>query len=148
MFSNRYAWLKIAVSLALLSALCWKYASEASADPAGYTRCLADPERWDGRLLRLPLWEVTAIVGPDRFEISKVFQGVPVRAPTAGMKVGDTVSVVGHFRAADGAIEAEVADVHHYRFWKELLGVLGAVLAVLAAPFGFRWRGGRLEERG
>lgn len=134
--------------LALLGGICWFYARESVDFWAVYPRIQAAGDRLDGRVVRFPLWEVTAIAGPRRLEISKVIRDIPVEGDTTGLKLGDTVSVVGNFRAADDVVVASVLYVHRYRKWKERLGILGMMLSLLAAPLGFAWRAGRLVERG
>lgn len=102
----------------------------------------------DGVELTFPLWVVTAIDGPTRYRISKVVHDVPVEGDTTPLHEGDTVSVIGRFRASDHVVVEEVREIHVLRKVKEALGVLGTVLAIAAAPFGFRLRRGGLVERG
>ncbi len=132
--------------MALTLGLGGLYARQATTVLAAWPGALADGERADGRELRFALWEVSAIEGPERYVIARV-QEVPVEGDTSGLAVGDTVSLVGRFRAEDQTVIAEILEIHHLRRWKELLGWLGLLFAAVAAPFGFRWRAGRLEER-
>jgi hypothetical protein len=39
-------------------------------------------------------------------------------------------------------------EIHRLRPWKKALGVLGLLGALGVAPLSFRWRAGRLEQRG
>ncbi len=114
----------------------------------GYRDCLEDPERWEGATLIFPLWEVSRIVGPDRFEISKVIRDVPVEGDSRDLKVGSTISIVGTFRKADVVVVEKQRELHVLRVWKERLGILGFGLVCIATPLFFRWRNGRVEERG
>ena len=66
----------------------------------------------------------------------------------AAIERGDRVSVRGHFRASDQAVVEEDRLVHHLWVWKQRLGLLGLVLAVLMAPLCFTIRDGRVVERG
>lgn len=114
----------------------------------GYRDCLEDPQRWEGAKLVFPLWEVTRILGPDRFEISKVIRDVPVQGDSRDLSVGSTISILGHFRGKDLVVVEEQRELHLLRAWKERLGILGFVLVSFAAPSFFRWKQGRLWERG
>ena len=140
--------LRILIGVALAIALGLTYAWQVEHAPEGWVQALARGVAADGRELRFSLWEVMRIDGPDRFEMSKVIQDVPVEADTTDLHVGDTVSVVGRFRASDQTVVAEVLENHQNRRYKEALGWVGFALSVIAAPFGFRWRDGRLWERG
>ncbi len=113
----------------------------------GYRDCLEDPARSDGATLIFPLWTVTAVDGPQRFRVSKVLRDVPVVGESAGLAVGDTISLKGHFRASDlTMIEAE-RELHPLRRWKERLGYAGVVLALAAGPLCFRLQGGYIGAR-
>jgi len=147
-WSDRYRALRILVGAALAIALGLTYAWQVQHAPEGWVAALAQGARADGHELRFSLWEVMRIDGPRRFEMSKVIRDVPVEADTEGLRVGDTVSVVGRYRASDQTVVAEILENHRNRRAKEVLGWLGFVLSVIAAPFGFRWREGRLWERG
>lgn len=147
MLSDRSARLKVLAALALLLALGLRYAYESSTQMSYYARMERRGERADGKTVRLPIWTVTAIDGPDRFEISKVVRDIPVEAPTADLTVGQTVSVVGRYRAADGVVVADIVAHHPYRRLKEGLGIAGVLLSILAFPFGFRVAKGGLVER-
>lgn len=114
----------------------------------GYRDCLEDPERWDGSRVIFPLWTVTGIDGPERYRVSKVVHDVPVAGTSAGLQVGDTISIKGHFRASDLAVVEETRALHPLRRWKERLGYAGLVVVLVAAPGFFTWRGGRLRVRG
>lgn len=114
----------------------------------GYRECLEDIAKNDGATLIFPLWEVTRIDGPGQYAISKVVKDIPILGETTDLHMGATVSVVGHFRGADRVVVEERKEIHVLRVWKERLGILGAALVIGAAPLTFRWRAGRLEERG
>lgn len=128
-------------------ALCGLYAWQATTVLAAWPAAQEAGLKADGRELRFSLWEVSRVEGPRRYVISRV-QEVPVEGDASRVAVGDTVSLVGRYRAADQVLIAEILEVHRWRSAKEALGWLGFALAVVAAPFGFRWRAGRLVERG
>jgi hypothetical protein len=147
MFSDRFRLWKMAAALAVVLGLGAYYAYVAANLEAGWRWCLEDPVGRDGATLVFPLWTVTRIDGPDRYAISKIIKDIPVRGDTGPLKVGTTVSIVGTFDAADTVVVEEVREIHTLRPYKEALGVLGVVLVVIAAPFFFRVRGGRVVER-
>lgn len=152
LFSDRGAALRISVALVLLAALGGYYAWWALQTESGWRWAMEAPVERDGATMVFPLWTVTAVTGADRYEISKVVQGVPVIGPAEDLEVGDTVSVLGHFEYPgdeDGpAIRATLREHHVLRKYKEALGVFGFVMVVVAAPFAFRIEGRRLVQRG
>jgi hypothetical protein len=147
-FADRGAARRVGVALALTAALGGYYAWWALNVANGYRWAMEDPAARDGAELVFPLWTVTAVDGPAHYEISKVVTGVPVVGDAHDLAVGDTVSIDGHFSAADSAVHVDVRELHTLRKWKEALGVLGFVWVVVAAPFAFRIQGRRLVERG
>ncbi len=148
LFSDRGAPARIVVALLLVAGLGGYYAWWALQAESGWRWAMEAPAERDGAPMVFPLWTVTAVSGPDRYEISKVVQGIPIVDPGHDLAVGDTVSVLGTFDAAVPAVRAEVREHHVLRKYKEALGILGFVLVVVAAPFVFRIERGRLVERG
>lgn len=136
-----------AIVLLLLAMLGAYYAKLAMDLEIGWRQCSSDPARWDGQELVFPLWVVTGVDGPDRYRISKVVKDVPVAGPSEGLEEGDTVSVIGHFRAERMVVEQSVIEVHHLRPYKEAIGAIGLLAAIFGLPWLFRWRERRLEER-
>ncbi len=152
MFSDRHRPLKLLAAAAAVVALGAWYAHLALRVPGGWWEATADPVGHDGAPQLLPLYTVEA-VSPGRLVMGKVARGIPVDTTAistdlSGVAPGTTVSVAGHFRAADGAIVADVVEIHRLRPWKKALGVLGLLGALGVAPLSFRWRAGRLEQRG
>jgi hypothetical protein len=145
--SDRLRLFKVALAAAVLLAMGGYYAWWAISVVRGYRWCVEDPVARDGTELVFPLWTVTAVTAPDRYEISKVVPDIPVAGDATVLKVGDTVSVIGRFRGDDLVVVEEVREVHHLRRWKEVLGVVGFGVVALLAPFAFTVRGGRLVER-
>jgi len=99
-------------------------------------------------LLHFPLWEVTKVEGPQRFYVSRTIRNVAVQGDAEGLEAGDTVSVVGNFRARDQVVVATELHRHWLRPVKEALSTLGLLLAVFFLPRFFGWREGRLVLRG
>jgi hypothetical protein len=130
-----------------LAALGGWYAHLAMGLEIGWREYTSNPTEYDGHRLSFPLWTVTRIVSADRYEISKVVQGIPVEGDTSPLHVGATVSVVARFDAARTVAVEEAREIHFLRAWKERLGIAGVLAWILAMPWCFRWAGGRLEER-
>lgn len=148
LFSDRGAPARIVAALLLLAALGGYYAWWALQAQSGWRWAMEAPAERDGAAMVFPLWTVTAVSGPDRYEISKVVTGIPILGPAADLSVGDTVSILGRFDASLPAVREEMREHHVLRKYKEALGILGFVMVAAAAPFVFRLQGGRLVERG
>lgn len=147
-FSDRGAWLRVGVALLLLAGMGVEYARWAMGAEHGWRWALEDPAGRDGAQMVFPLWEVTKIDGPDRYEISKVVSGIPLDGDARDLAVGDTVSVIGRFDASGPIVRVEARERHHLRRYKEMLGIVGLVLVAAWVPFAFRLREGRVVERG
>ena len=147
LLSDRHrAWKLLAVTL-LLVGLGVRYDHLAQSVPFNWDRCLEDPLRADGRPLTMALWQVTAIDGPQRYEVSRTIRDVPVVGPTAGLVVGQTVSVVGTFDAAGPVVVESYRRDHPWRRGKVALGLFGVVCSLIGLPLAFAWRSGRLVTR-
>jgi len=131
-----------------LAVLGWHYTSFSQAQPEGYRAATQDPEGREGAPLMFPLWEVTHIRDAYVYEISRTVRGVPVEGSSTGLRVGDTVTVKGHFRASDQAVvETERID-HPFRKVKGLLSIIGLLLGAGLWSRFFGWEGGRVVLRG
>ena len=148
MFSDRLRWLKFAVALGLLCALAARYTHYANNLPFGWRVCVADPAANDGKDLIFPIYTVAGIDGPQRYRISKVIQDIPVQGSTEGLTVGMTVSLRAVFRGADQVAIQTERHHHHLRLHKKVLGILGLLGALIAAPLAFSLRDGGLSTRG
>lgn len=146
-FTDRHRALKLGLGLAALGALGAAYARDATSFEGGLFSCREAPAACDGAPQVLPLYRVQA-VDSGGFTVGKVARGVRVVADPEGVEVGDTVSVAGAFRAADGAVVAHTVQHHRLRPVKKGLGIVGLLLALLWAPRCFAWRGGRVVPRG
>lgn len=140
-------WLGILTCLGLIVALGGRYGRMATSLPDGVAACLADPAAHDGTPLVLPVWTVTAVDGPRRYHVGRVVRDVVVEGDTRGLARGQTITLVGDFRAADAVVVERRREIHHLRPWKTRLSLLGLVLATALAPVVFRWRDGYLELR-
>jgi hypothetical protein len=148
MFTDRHRRIKLLCALALLVGLAWRYTSHTTQAPLGYGAALAEPEAYDGALLRLPLWSVDEVLGPERFTMGWMVRGVPVEGSSEGLQPGTTVSVVGRFRASDRTIIADKVQPHPLRPVKAGLSMLTMLMALLLIPRFFGWRQGRVVLRG
>ena len=135
MFSNRgFGW-KLAAALAIVAGFGLLSAIRGEAIHPSLWRCLAQPARWDGA----ELWLSDAKVlrsDTEGFEIE--FKGARARAiPAAGVAPGDTVSLVGTFRAQGSVIRtAKVQKSADGEAARRLsVGVSIAVLALVLLNF-------------
>jgi len=136
----------IGVLVALLAGLGGLYAQRVAALPMGWTQARADPAAHDGALLVFSLYQVSDLGPPPR--IGKVVRDVPLvgQLPTLEeLEVGDTVSVVGRFRAADEVVVVSRLEVHRWRWAKQVLSSVGLLGLFLWAVVRLRWRDGGLR---
>ena len=138
MFSDRHRIWKMVLAVAGLILLGVHYTQFATDRPEGFRAAAAEPEAHDGARLLFPLWEVTRIHSAKHYEISKSLRGVPIRGVSDGLRVGDSVTVRGHFRAQDRSVVADERIDHPYRRAKAVLSI-GAL--VWCAVVGRRWFG-------
>ena len=148
LFSDRHRLLKALLGLVLVLTMGLWYADTVRYRLSGWEQCIQDPAGHDGEEVVFSTYMVTAIGSPSRYEIGGMVWGVQVEGASGGLSVGDRVSVRGRFRAADQVVIEE--EHHHHRLWhwKQGLGILGLILAMLAAPLCFTVHGGRVVERG
>lgn len=138
----------ILLCLAVVLGLGQRYTQWAMTLPDGIRACLAEPAAHDGTRLVFPVWFVAGVDGPRRYRVSRVVKDVVVEGDSAGLERGQTITLVGHFRARDAVVVEQRRENHRWRSGKKQLSVLALVLAGLALPWTFRWRGGYLELRG
>lgn len=149
MFGNRGFGLKLGAGLAVAAAFAaysgWR---GAGVKPAPW-RCVAEPDKWDGRTLWVPsacvLW-----VRPDAFGV--VAQDVPLTVRGSGVSEGDQIEFLGTFRASGPRVDlvrARVLPPHARLRWVVEVVSL-AVLAFVLLNFvrHFRYRPGALQGRG
>ena len=148
MFSDRARVPKMLLTALLLGVLCWHFGEVSVTREAGYSAALRSPETWDGKPLIFPLWTVTHIRDVDVYEISKTLIGVPIRGSSEGLSIGDTVTIVGDFRASDRVVVASERVGHPLRRAKGLLSLLALILVFVFAPRFFGFHDGRVVTRG
>ena len=125
------------VSFALLLTIGVLYSNFANSVQTGYRWCAQNPDVCDGRELRLPIWDVVE-VREDGYDLFKSVGPVPVIAETEGMERGDTVSVVGRFRASDLTVTELERHTHTLR--EEKKGLSGVGLLFVVVFVARRWR--------
>ena len=116
-----------------------------------FANCIAEPERWEGKELRLSVTRVRGI--EDGLILVRAGREIGrVRPPDgqlpAGLNAGDTISVEGVFRST-GILESRRVYVHEARPWKNRASLVGMCVAVGAGLVVFRWdraRGGLVER--
>ncbi len=136
--------------VALLGVMAW-FAFAGPMHEITFANCIAEPERWDGKDLRLSVTRVRGI--EDGMLIVRAGRSLGrVRPPEgqlpSGLEAGDTVSVEGVFRAA-GFLDARRVYVHEARPWKNRASLVGMIVALGAGLIVFRWdteRGGLVER--
>ena len=147
-FGDDFRTTKMVVVAVLLAFLGWHHARFSVERPEGYRAFLASPENHDGDRVLLPLWEVTEVQDDSFYRVSKSVVGVPIVGETVGLELGDTVTIIGHFRASDGAVLVRERIDHPWRKTKGLLSVLALVFAFAWVPKCFGWSSGRVVLRG
>jgi len=136
-----------------LAATAWllfmggRYARFASLAAPGYEGCQRDPASCDDRDLYMSIWTVLE-VGEASYVIRKISDPVPVVGESAGLAVGDRVSVVGRYDAERQVVVESARQVHRWRRVKEGLSVLGLLGVMVMIPFAYTWRAGAVVERG
>lgn len=115
--------------------------------PDGIRACLADPAAHDGTVQVFPVWFVSGVDGPDRYRVSRVIKDVVVQGPTDGLEQGQVITIVGRFRGSDAVVVETRREIHHLRPYKMGLSLVGMLLAFVAAPAHFAWRGRYLRLR-
>ena len=148
LFDDRHRWLKILLSSFLLVVMGWHHAQFSVERPEGYRAYLKDTVAHDGESVLMPLWEVTHIRDANMYSVSKSVVGVPVAGDSRGLSVGDTVTIVGTFRAADRAVVSQERIDHPWRRAKGLLSIAALVMAFMLLPRFFGWSNARVVIRG
>ena len=148
LFGDHFRLLKMGLALFLIVGLGWTHARFSIDRPEGYRAYIGAPSEHDGKRVLLPLWEVTGVGEGDTFYVSKSILDVPIVGESSGLNLGDTVTVIGHFRATDGAVIAEKRVVHPWRKAKGLLSIFALILACIFMPRFFYWSDGRVVVRG
>ena len=148
LFDDRNRAPKLLFSVLLLVGLGWHHAQFSVERPEGYRAYLKDPMTHDGESVLMPLWEVTHIRDANMYSVSKSVVGVPVVGDSRGLSVGDTVTVMGTFRATDQAVVSHERVDHPWRKAKGVLSIVALLIAVVLTPRFFGWSNGRVVIRG
>jgi len=148
MFTDHGRYLKTLVSILLLVGLGWFHADFSMQRPQGYRAFVKEPVHHDGATVLLPIWEVTHIRGPSMYSVSKTVLDVSIEGSSDGLSVGDTVTIVGHFRARDNAVIVQERVDHPWRQAKGLLSIIALLLGCWLLPRFFGLSDGRVVLRG
>ena len=139
---------KIAFSIVMLTMLGWGHADFSMSRPEGYRAFVRAPLEHDGERVLLPIWEVTHIRDASMYSVSKTMLNVPIEGSSEGLSVGDTVTIIGQFRAVDQAVMVEQRVDHPWRKAKGLLSIVALLLCCVLAPRFFGLSAGRIVLRG
>ena len=148
LFTDDHRQLKMLCAFVVLLGLGWHHAQFSLERPEGYRAYVAAPEKYDGVRVLLPLWEVTHIRDASVYSVSKSVVGVPIIGSSEGLEVGDTVTIIGNFRAEDTAVVAERRVDHPWRKAKGLLSILALGIGLVLLPRFFGWSSNRVVMRG
>ena len=144
--SKRAVWLGWVCFVALL-AMGLRYADFAANQRQGFQWCLDNSEACRDREIRLPVWDVVEVEA-DGYAVFKATGPIPIQGDTAGLEVGDTVSVLGRFDPESSRILELTREVHTRRPLKKALSGLGLVLFFLGLPWCLSLSKRRLVYRG
>ena len=144
LFGDSFRLTKMGFTTILILLLGWNHARFSIERPQGYRAYLENPHHHNGARVLLPLWEVTGVGAEDKFYVSKSVLDVPIAGENTGLNVGDTVTIIGHFRAVDGAVIAEKRVDHPWRKAKGLLSIFALILGFILLPRFFSWSAGRV----
>jgi len=136
---NRAARALLAI-VSMLGVMAW-FAFAGPMHEITFANCLAEPNRWEGKELRLSVTRLRGI--EDGMLLVRAGRSVGrVRPPSgqlpAGLEAGDTVSIEGVFRSA-GYLDARRIYVHEARPWKNRASLVGMIVAMGAGLLVFRW---------
>ena len=148
LLSDTYRRTKMFLACLALVMLGWYHAQHSIERPEGYRAFVDTPKQHDGEPVLLPLWEVTHIWDANMYSVSKSVVGVPIIGSSQGLALGDTVTVIGHFRAEDAAVIVERRVDHPWRKAKGGLSVVALMIGFVLFPRFFGWSSGRVVLRG
>jgi hypothetical protein len=137
---------RLALVVAAVGLMAWQV-RESGTNPQGYWKYLEDPPRWDGAPAVVSIYEVAEIRG-NRLTIARGRSVAAIEADTAGLSLGDEVTVIGRFRASDLSIVADRVEVHRGRPWKKASGYAAILFVLGLIPLWVRRGRGGLVLRG
>lgn len=146
-WAERGRWVVVLAAVLALIAVGGRYSEGVQAAPDGIRACLEEPAAHDGQRVVLPVWFVSQVDGPRRYQVSRVLKGVQVEGDTLGLEAGQVITLVGEFRSSDQTVVELRREIHHRRVHKQALSLLGLLLALGAAPCFFTVRAGYLRLR-
>lgn len=109
----------------------------------GDWHAIVHPTAHSGEEIVLSLWDVTSVDGPNRYHLAKSGHEVEVVGPTAGLGVGDSVSVEVEI-GSTGAMTEHWREAHPRRAAKKWAGILSLGFLALFLPLAL-WRRRRTE---
>ena len=142
---NRGRVLLVASSALFILLLSWAY--NRSTIEVGYFRCLEMVQQCDAEEVVLSLHRVHKVNSANSYVVEQGFREVPIEGPTEDLRVGETISVGGSFRAQDLVVVESWREMHEFRQRKIYLGYAGVVFILLMLPVWFRRSGGLIAER-
>ncbi|HJN76706.1 MAG TPA: hypothetical protein QGF58_22445 [Myxococcota bacterium] len=146
-WSDRYRLPLALICVLWLSFMGWRYAGTVTDRVGWIEQCDQDKASCDGRQVFLSLVEVIAL-REDGYTVRKVNRDWEVDGDPAGRELGETISVVARFSAAEDELRAVEVHEHPWRPWKVWLGLGGLALAAGFAFTGLRVQDRRLASRG
>ncbi len=114
----------------------------------GYEVMMKRPASLDGQEVTLSLMEVTAITDANHYDVKKGGVHLEVRGPTAGLVVGEEVSVGGVFHASGRWVDEGWRADAPLRPWKKRFGYVGLIVIAGLVAFGIRREGRELAVVG
>ena len=147
MFSDRLRLPIAAVCLAWLVFMGVRYTDVVTSRVSWIEQCTSEKASCDGRRVFLALSEVVAIED-EAYTVRKLTVDHRIDGDPTGLELGETVSVIARFDAANDRLVQTERSAHPWRQLKVYLGYLGLLLALGVALYGIRFRDGRLVSRG
>ena len=120
-------WVVAATLLAAFSMASWTRAVDTG--QAGLLPWLAQPERFAGAEIVIPLADVTEVL-PGGYRVHKAGKDLEIEADASGVSAGQTYSLGGTFQPQRGVVVEQWRELHRYRPHKKVLGVLGILLSL------------------
>lgn len=130
----------VATALVATYAACWRAQTVGGFGPVGLS------EAAEGDALTISLYEIGTVRGPDRYRLRRGSLGIEVMGPTAGLAVGDELTVHGVMH--DGVLVEQWRAEAPFRAAKKGLGIAGLLLAGAVGVAAVRWRRAGLDLRG
>jgi len=147
-FTNRNRMAVTPILMLLLAALMGWWSWLQHDGRVGYHRMTKRPLSMDGQQVVLSLVEVIAINGADLYEVEQGSAHFEVRGPTAGLVLGEEVSVGGLFHASGARVDEAWRTHGTLRPWKRRFGYMGLVVIAGLIGVSIRREGWELKVNG